>query len=100
LLYILEELKKTLPELVQSVELYPIKTVNIKNINKLVLKKETVISKIENIKQQLGLNSLLLVRPSGTEPLIRVTMSSKDSLLMGSLIDELVSLIQKEGKTI
>ena len=100
LLYILSELKKTLPELVQSVELYPIKTVNIKNINKLVLKKETVIFKINETKQKLGFNSLLLVRPSGTEPLIRVTMSSKDSKLMESLIDDLVSLIQKEGKTI
>lgn len=100
LLHILSELNKTLPELIQSVELYPLKTINIKNINKLVLKKESVLSKINETKEKLGPNSLLLVRASGTEPLVRVTISSKDPVLLNELSNQLVSLIQKEGETL
>ncbi len=98
LLHILSKLNKKLPELIDSVELYPIKTINIKNINKEILKKESVISKINETKEKLGLNSLLLVRASGTEPLVRVTISTKDAKQMEELANQLVSHIQKEGE--
>ncbi len=39
----------------------------------------------------------LLVRPSGTEPLIRVMAEGEDPSLIGKLVDELVSLIEKEA---
>ncbi|HBG33195.1 MAG: hypothetical protein A2084_02045 [Tenericutes bacterium GWC2_39_45] len=100
LLHILYELNKKLPELIKSVVLYPIKTINIKNINKAVLKKDSVISKVTETKVKLGPNSLLLVRPSGTEPLVRVTISSKDPVLMNELANQLVLFIQKEGETL
>ena len=100
LLHILSELNKTLPELIKSVVLYPIKTINIKNINKAVLKKDSVISKVTETKEKLGQNSLLLVRASGTEPLVRVTISSKDPVLMNELANQLVIFIQKEGETL
>jgi len=100
LLQILSELNKSLPELIKSVILYPIKTINIKNINKAVLKKDSVISKVTETKEKLGQNSLLLVRASGTEPLVRVTISSKDPVLMNELANQLVSYIQKEGETL
>ncbi len=98
LLKILEELNLSLEDLVKDVELYPFKLTNIKNINKAVLKLESVHNKINSIQEKLGENSLLLVRPSGTENLIRVTISSKDERLVYSLTDELVSFIQKEGE--
>jgi phosphoglucosamine mutase len=100
LLQILSELNKSLPELIKSVVLYPIKTINIKNINKAVLKKDSVISKVTETKEKLGQNSLLLVRASGTEPLVRVTISSKDPVLMNELANQLVLFIQKEGETL
>jgi phosphoglucosamine mutase len=39
----------------------------------------------------------LLVRPSGTEPLIRVMAEGEDPSLIGKLVDELVSLIEKQA---
>lgn len=100
LLKILEELNLSLEELVKDVEIYPYKLTNIKGIDKSILKNEKVQSKIESIKDQLGENALLLVRASGTESLIRVTISSRDETLVDSLTEELVSLIQKEGQSL
>ncbi len=39
----------------------------------------------------------LLVRPSGTEPLIRVMAEGEDPSLIGKLVDELVRLIEKQA---
>lgn len=100
LLKILEELNLSLEELVKDVELYPFKLTNIKGVNKSVLKLDSIQSKIESVKERLGENALLLVRASGTENLIRVTISSKDETLVDSLTTELVSLIQKEGQSL
>ena len=39
----------------------------------------------------------LLVRPSGTEPLIRVMAEGEDPSLIGKLVDELVTLIERQA---
>ena len=100
LLKILEELDLSLEELVKDVELYPYKLTNIKGVDKSVLHLSSVKTKINTVKKQLGENALLLVRASGTENLIRVTISTKDESLVDSLTAELVSLIQKEGNNL
>ena len=100
LLKILEELNTSLSELVSGVELYPFKLTNIKGINKSVLSLPQVQSKIQSVQDRLGNHSLLLVRASGTEALIRVTISSKDESLVESLTNELVSYIQMEGNNL
>jgi len=97
ILKILEELHVSLEELVKDVQLYPFKLTNIKGVSKSVLELDSVQSRITSIKERLGENSLLLVRASGTESLIRVTISSKDETLVDTLTNEIVSLIQKEG---
>lgn len=100
LLKILEELNTTLSELVSNVELYPFKLTNIKGIDKKVLTLPQVQSKIASIQERLGSHSLLLVRASGTEALIRVTISSKNESLVESLTNELVSYIELEGNNL
>jgi phosphoglucosamine mutase len=37
------------------------------------------------------------VRPSGTEPLIRVMAEGEDPSLIGKLVDELVTLIERQA---
>jgi phosphoglucosamine mutase len=100
LLKILEELNTSLSELVKDVELYPFRLTNIKEINKKVLELDSVKLKIKSIQERLGNHSLLLVRASGTEALIRVTISSKDESKVESLSSELVSYIQMEGQNL
>jgi phosphoglucosamine mutase len=97
LLQILEELKTSLEELTKDIVLYPLKLTNIKGISKSVLESSLVSDMISHVKILLGENALLLVRPSGTEDLIRITISHQDMLLVDETTQMLVDIINKEG---
>lgn len=100
LIKILDELKTTLKEMTKDVTIYPLKTTNIKGISKEVLKKPNVIQTIESIKLSINTDGLLLVRPSGTESLIRITVSHKDESQVENITQTLVTLIEKEGQNL
>src|SRR5690606_21658891 len=78
ILKILEEHKTSLKDYTEEVEMYPQKMVNIKNVNKDVLKHPVMIKLVEEVRITLPVDSLLLVRPIVTEPLVRVTISCQD----------------------
>lgn len=98
LLKILEELNTSLRSLVSDVELYPFKLTNIKGLDKTVLQKESIITFLEDIKKELGEHALLLVRASGTESLIRITVSHKDQHIVNTITDKIVDKIKTEAK--
>jgi phosphoglucosamine mutase len=95
LVKILTEKQTTLSELIEDVNIYPLQTVNIKSsYAKEIVKHDKIIQKINELKEKLGSPSLLLVRPSGTEPLLRITMSCKDETLLNKYINELKEAIE------
>ena len=51
---------------------------------------------IERVENILGENGRVLVRPSGTEPLIRVMLEGKDKELIEKYAKELANVIEKE----
>jgi phosphoglucosamine mutase len=78
--------------------MFPLKLTNIKGIDKSVLKELNVQKAIDDVKLKLGDNALLLVRPSGTESLIRVTISHEDQQMVNDMTDYLVKIITEEGQ--
>src|SRR5690554_2033716 len=97
ILKILEENKTTLKDYTKEVVMYPQKMVNIKNVDKEVLKHPEIIKLVEEVRRNLPEDSLLLVRPSGTEPLVRVTISCQDILELDKYMGLLVTKIQNLG---
>jgi len=95
----LTENQMNLKDYTKEVEMYPQQMVNIKDVNKEVLKHPSIIKLIEDVKKDLTDDSLLLVRPSGTEPLVRVTISCKDISKLESNMNLLVNEITKLGRT-
>ena len=55
-----------------------------------------ITSKIEAINMSLGNEGRVLVRPSGTEPMIRVMLEGKDLDNITALAKELVDLISSK----
>ncbi|WP_143224493.1 phosphoglucosamine mutase, partial [Acholeplasma laidlawii] len=98
ILKILEEHKTSLKDYTKEVEMYPQKMVNIKNVDKEVLKHPEIIKLVEEVRRNLSEDSLLLVRPSGTEPLVRVTISCQDILELDKYMGLLVTKIQNLGR--
>ena len=97
ILKILEENKTTLKDYTKEVVMYPQKMVNIKNVDKEVLKHPEIVRLVEEVRRNLPEDSLLLVRPSGTEPLVRVTISCQDILELDKYMGLLVTKIQNLG---
>ncbi len=59
------------------------------------LAEDSVQSAIEAAKKRLGNQGRLVIRPSGTEPLIRVMAEGDDPALVETLVDELCDTLRK-----
>ena len=57
------------------------------------LENATVRKAIADAESELAKNGRLLIRPSGTEPLIRVMAEGDDRAQVERIVDELVSVI-------
>ena len=57
------------------------------------LELEKITLAIEAQRSRLGSNGRLLIRPSGTEPLIRVMAEGDNQELVHAVVDELIELI-------
>ena len=71
---------------------------NIKNINKNILLKNEVQRFINDKQNLLGKDSRVLIRPSGTEDLIRVMVESPDLKKNEEVSDEICSFLINENK--
>lgn len=62
-----------------------------------VMGSERVQAAIADAEQRLGTEARLLIRPSGTEPKIRVMAEGDDEALLGSVVNELIGIIEQEN---
>lgn len=84
----LAELKEDVSTLVDRFERYPQVLRNIKVRNKKALMNDAEVLKAEReAKRLLGENGRVLLRPSGTEPLIRIFVEADDAELMDKAAD-------------
>ena len=89
---------KTLKELASIMEQYPQVLVNItvsKHVKENYMNKSSVTDSISEVEKQLGDNGRVLVRASGTEPLIRVMIEGKDQKVIDEEANKLAELITK-----
>ncbi len=97
LLQILKLSGKKLSELASEIEIFPQIMVNVRvsQIGKVRYAKDDEIKKaIVSAERELGDQGRVLVRVSGTEPLIRVMVEGKDKELIQRLADEIASVVK------
>ncbi|WP_108658535.1 phosphoglucosamine mutase [Acuticoccus kandeliae] len=61
------------------------------------LESDVVAGAIDAAKERLGKSGRIVVRPSGTEPLIRIMAEGDDAGLIHTLVDELASVVSAHG---
>ena len=97
---ILEENKKA-SELASIIKLYPQVLINarVNAEKKYDYKKDEDIKKaIADLEKEFAGNGRVLIRPSGTEPLVRVMIEGEDQEYLTKRAEEIVELIEKKLK--
>lgn len=88
---------KTLTELASEVKMYPqvLKNAKIKNENKKKYMLDPVVkNEIEELEKLMKGDGRVLIRPSGTEPLVRVMLEGKDQQEITEYASALAALIE------
>ncbi len=93
-LKILYETNLSFSELLQDVTMYPQQMVNIRTYNKDILQDQRVLDVIQETKDVFLDDGKVLVRASGTEPLIRVTLSCEKQEDLDFYMNKIVSVIE------
>lgn len=95
ILSIMAKENKKLSQLVEDLNIYPqlLENVKVKNIKEL-LEDSQVIETIEKVRKKLAKEGRVLVRPSGTEPLIRVMVEAKTDQLTQAMVSEITAVIK------
>lgn len=91
------EMDQTLAELTADLHLTTQIMKNVHVVNrKSILSNPNVAAAIEAAKAEIGEQGRILVRPSGTEPKVRVMTEGDDEELMRSVADKLAAIIEQE----
>ena len=90
--------KQDIIEATSDLKIYPQLLVNVKVKDKnVVLKDKDITNKIEQIRSILSNNGQILVRASGTEPLIRVMVEAENDELCNKYVSAVTDLIKSKG---
>ena len=86
----------SLSELAREMEKQPQLLVNVSLENKdEILGNELVVAALKEAKERLGEWGKLVVRPSGTEPLVRIMAQGPDRYLLEEVIDSIQKAIER-----
>ncbi|MGP6157029.1 MAG: phosphoglucosamine mutase [Vulcanimicrobiaceae bacterium] len=94
LLSIVARERSTLHELGAALHIYPQVLVNVRTSRKTVLDHAAVRAAMARVEAELGAEGRLLVRASGTEPVIRVMIEGDDRARIVALAEELAQVVR------
>ncbi|EDR96836.1 phosphoglucosamine mutase [Anaerostipes caccae L1-92] len=95
------EQKQSLGQLVKDVDIYPQILENVKVRDKKDAREDAdVITAVEAVEKELGNDGRILVRESGTEPLVRVMVEAKTHEICREHVDRVVKVLRQKGHVI
>ena len=98
LMEVMVEKKLPLNILASEVTIYPQILKNVRVSNKAVAQNNHAVKEaIKEVEEALGNDGRILVRESGTEPLIRVMVEAKKDSVCREMVDKVVDVMDKEG---
>jgi phosphoglucosamine mutase len=93
--------QKKLSELAAPFTVYPQVLENVKVKDKAAAQADPdVRAEVDKVAAELGDSGRILVRESGTEPLVRVMVEAQDESVCRSCVDRVVDVIKKKGHTV
>ena len=97
LMHVMKATGKKLSELASEVTIYPQELVNIRVTNKNgVMDIPAVKEVIEQVEADMGGNGRILVRPSGTEPLLRIMAEAETDEKTHEYVTRIADVVRSE----
>ena len=92
------ENKKTLAQLTEQVEIYPQLLINVRVSDKALAQNDPDVQKaVKEVEEALGDEGRILVRESGTEPVIRVMVEAQSDEICHEYVLKVVNKIKEKG---
>jgi phosphoglucosamine mutase len=96
-LYLMRKKNRLISELTSDIELYPQVLLNVVVSGKKDFKEVPEITRVvENSTRKLADRGRILVRPSGTEPKVRVMVEAEDGDMAKAVAEDIAEVIQKK----
>ena len=95
----MRETGKKLSELAAQVTIYPQKLVNVRVENSMkskAMEVPAIAAIIGKMEEKMAGNGRILVRPSGTEPLLRVMAEAPTDKEVDEYVDTIVAVVREE----
>ena len=90
--------KKTLAQLTEQVEIYPQLLINVRVSDKALAQNDPDVQKaVKEVEEALGDEGRILVRESGTEPVIRVMVEAQSDEICHEYVLKVVNKIKEKG---
>ena len=95
------EKKQSLAKLASEVEIYPQVLKNVRVKDKIAAQEdEAVQAEVKKVTEALGSDGRILLRSSGTEPLVRVMVEAADMETCEKYVDQVISVMKAQGHCI
>ena len=92
------ETKQSLAKLAEPVTIYPQLLKNVRVSDKKTARENPeVVKAVDAVAEALGEDGRILVRESGTEPVIRVMVEATTDELCEKYVNQVVDVMEKEG---
>ena len=93
--------KKTLAQLTEAVEIYPQLLINVRVHDKKAAQEDPAVqAAVQEVTDVLGDDGRILVRESGTEPVIRVMVEAKTDEICHENVLKVVNVIKEQGHAV
>lgn len=101
LMEVMLESKAPLSDLLKDITIFPQLLVNVKVHNKKAVNEDKKVNEIiAQVEAELGSDGRILVRESGTEPLIRVMVEAKTQEICNTQADKVIQVMKSQGHVI
>lgn len=95
------EKKKTLAQLTQDLEIYPQLLINVRVKDKAEAQNDPEVKQaVKEVEEALGNQGRILVRESGTEPVVRVMVEASTDEICQEYVLKVVNIIKKNGHAV
>ncbi len=84
---------RTLRQLVNVMDKYPQTMINVKDVAPGAMESDDVVNAVAEVEQTLGAEGRVLLRPSGTEPVLRVMVEGRHAEQVQRLAEDLANVV-------